>query len=114
MRSDQASWVREHVWTQHMRRDYENVGATSTCACEYGPTQHCSADRHRACHRAEPLPCPESYIARTTGQVVHMPAPYTHPTPSATGAHRTREAQVWLADRTCRWLCVCTCHDTLF
>lgn len=40
-----------------------------------------------------------------------LPGLYEHPSPSATGAHHTSTAQVWLADRVCRWVCDCECHQ---
>lgn len=111
MDEDEAVWVREHVWTQHMRRTHETVPrAASTCACQSGPTQHCQRDHHHSCDRAEALPGPEGYITRPTGQVVSLSVPYEHPTPSAAGAHRVSAAQVWLADRVCAWQCNCKCH----
>lgn len=38
--------------------------------------------------------------------------PLFHRTPTATGGHRMSEAQVWLSDRVCRWLCPCDCHTS--
>uniref|UniRef100_UPI0005925736 hypothetical protein n=1 Tax=Nocardiopsis potens TaxID=1246458 RepID=UPI0005925736 len=53
----------------------------------------------------------EGRLLRPGGEyAAEFAEPYAHPTPSATGRHRTAVAQVWLADRVCRWVCSCGCH----
>ncbi|GGV33998.1 hypothetical protein GCM10010182_67290 [Actinomadura cremea] len=84
-----AVWVRAHVWTQAMR----NAIGIPTCACHWGMTQHCANGDHHRCHRATPQPFPHTYITDRDG---HVPLD-------------TVTAQVWLADRTCRWVCPCSC-----
>lgn len=112
MPPDAAEWVRDHVWTAAMRRTYRTVpGLTSRCACECGPSSHCTNGRHDQCGRATPLPSVETFICGPDGETVACFAePYEHPTPTATGPRRTYAAQVWLADRVCAWRCPCDCH----
>lgn len=114
MNDEAAAWVREFVWTNRMRKAFADTpGAYQHCACQAGPSGHCNADRHTKCWHAdnEPQRSPEAYVCGTDGTSVLMFAePFTHPTGSATGAKRTSHAQVWLADRACRWRCPCDCH----
>lgn len=120
----EAEWVRSQVWSAAMRKTFREVPAFRTsCPCLSGPCQRCQAGQHDKCDRREPLPCVETFITDRSERVVYFAEPYQHPTFSATGAHHTRAAQVWLADRRCRYLCPCPdpCHakpvlvqDTLF
>jgi hypothetical protein len=106
-----AAWIRTHAWTPAMLKVHKHVPQFhSHCACQHGETGHCSGGQHRACVRGEPLPSCETYICGTDGQVLHLPEPFEHPSPSATGARRERAAMVWLADRVCKWRCPCSCH----
>lgn len=112
----EAAWIRGHAWTPAMRRTHRTVpGLTSTCACQSGLTSWCWHDQHGRCHRAAPLGDVHTFICGPDGEtVLSFPQPYTHPTDTATGPRRTYAAQVWLADRVCRWVCPCDCHDALF
>jgi hypothetical protein len=112
MTQDAAAWVREHVWTPAMRKTYREVPAFySTCDCQFGATQWCQTGRHDRCHRAEPLVSCATMILRRGGLYpASFTEEFTHPTPSATGPVTTSLAQVWLADRRCRWVCPCECH----
>lgn len=112
MTDEEAAWIREHVWTQPMRKTHREVpGYYSTCACQYGVTSWCQHGQCGRCHRGAPLPGPAGYVGGPGGQAVMVFAePYEHPTPSATGSHKTSMAMFWLADRVCRWVCPCTCH----
>lgn len=110
---DQAAWIRDHAWTPAMRKTHREVPAFfRTCDCQYGLTSWCQHDQHDRCHRAPPLRSVETYICDTTGTTpLAFAAPYEHRTDtSATGPQFTSLAQVWLADRVCRWVCPCTCH----
>jgi hypothetical protein len=95
-----------------MRRTYLTTpGVYTRCACEGAQTGHCSQGRHRACGRSTPLRAVETYICTPDGLVTNLPKLFRHATDtSATGPSRTSAAQVWLADRVCRWTCTCTCH----
>lgn len=97
------------------KTDREVPGFYHACACQSGLTSWCQHDQHDRCHRAEPLRSVETYICGTGGStVLAFPAPYEHRTDdSATGPQFTDLAQVWLADRVCRWVCPCNCHAAL-
>ena len=113
MSPDQAAWVREHVWTGAMRKTYREVpGFYLACACQSGLSHYCTHGACGKCHRAEPgPPSYEDLICDRTGSYpVHMAEPYEHPTQTITGPRRLRDAMVWHADRTCRWICPHTCH----
>lgn len=115
MNADAAAWIREHAWTQPMRKTFAEVpGFYLKCACQSGLTSYCQNDRHEQCHRAEPLRSHETWILRHGGaQVAHFAEVYAHETDtSATGPKFTTAAQVWLADRVCRWICPCDCEHT--
>jgi hypothetical protein len=107
-----AARIRAQVWTPAMRKTYRDVpDAFHTCACQSGASQWCQEGKHARCHRGEPLPDYETLLCRRGGEYpATFPEPFTHPTPSATGARRSQLAMVWLADRVCRWVCPCTCH----
>jgi hypothetical protein len=114
MTQGEAAWVREHAWTNGMRKQHRDAPlAAVSCACQYEATHWCSPDtnQHERCHRATPQFTWETLICDRTGiHPLHLPAPFTHPTPSPTGARRGTLAVVLLADRVCRWLCPCPCH----
>nr|WP_246425850.1 DUF6248 family natural product biosynthesis protein [Streptomonospora nanhaiensis] len=79
-----AAWVREHALPAAIRRELMAV-----CACSYGPTGHCAADRHGDCP-GHTIASPEGWITDRSSVVVG-PA-------------------VYLADRVCTWRCPCPCH----
>lgn len=106
-----AVWVREHVWTQAMRKTHADVPrAAFTCACQSGLTTWCRNGRHDLCHRAQPLVSSAGYVCGPGGLTVAFFAePYQHPYETATGFHKTSYAMFWLADRRCAWQCPCPC-----
>ncbi|WP_449060612.1 DUF6248 family natural product biosynthesis protein [Planomonospora algeriensis] len=109
--ADQAKWIRAHVWTQTMRNTHRHVPrAAASCSCQSGPSGWCLGGQHGRCQATSGLPHPETYITLKNETVVSFAVPYEHPTFSAVGAHRQAFAQVWLADRTCRYVCPCLCH----
>lgn len=69
----------------------------AVCPCQWGPTTWCTNGQHDRC-RAHTVTTPETYLATgPDGDVITT---------------QGRPIQVWLADRTCRWVCPCTCHTT--
>lgn len=100
------------TWPKHMRTTYSQTpGFFTHCACQHGITPPCQKGRHDLCGRATPLRRPEACICDQRGMVTFLPEYYQHPSDvSAVGPSRTRCAQVWLADRVCRWQCPCDCH----
>ncbi|MFB9891537.1 DUF6248 family natural product biosynthesis protein [Planobispora takensis] len=113
MTEAQAAWVREHVWTETMRRVQEtHPGFYTVCFCQRGPCAQCTGGDHERCRFPKPLFSREGMIASRTGAA---PACFAQPY-----AHRTRDgapqpttvAQVWLADRVCCWVCTCECRTT--
>lgn len=112
MPADHAEWIREHVWPKGMRKTFAEVpGFYLHCACQYGTTHWCRIGKHTKCHRATPMPSHEGFLLKLGGtHPAKFAAPLFHRTPTATGGHRMSDAQVWLADRVCLWLCPCTCH----
>lgn len=112
MTDTEAAQVRELAWTQGMRKTFSDTpGFYRACACQAGRTWHCAHGSHSSCHRAMPLRSIEAYIVGRGGGVAHLPEEYQHPTDtSAIGPRTTAAAQVWLADRVCRWVCPCECH----
>ncbi|RSN46567.1 Lsr2 family protein [Actinomadura sp. WAC 06369] len=109
MTETEAAWIREHAWLPAMRRLFASVpGYFTACACQYGMTR---CDHGERCHRREPLVLPIGSILSADGEHdARHREPYAHPTPTATGPKRTDVAQVWYADRSCRWVCDCECH----
>lgn len=110
-----AAWIREHAWTPAMRKQFGEVpGFYLMCACQFGLTTWCREGSHGRCCRAEPLRSSETYILRRGGiYPAYFAEPYAHKTDtSATGPQFTQLAQVWLADRVCRWVCPCDCEHT--
>lgn len=111
MSPEQAAWVRATVWTQGMRKIHRDTPRFYTaCPCESGPSWHCRHGAHGSCRSTTPSRSAETSITTREGRVTVFPGPYVHPTPTATGPQRTADAQVWLADRVCRWVCSCPCH----
>lgn len=110
MTADDAAWVREHVWTDGMRRVEYQVwpGCYTRCECQRDVCHQCGRGVHELCN-AIPRQSDEGMIADKTG--VHpacFKEPYKHRT--IDGPPRpTPVAQVWLADRICRWACRCDC-----
>lgn len=100
------------TWPKTMRKTYDDTpGCFTHCACQYGPTGSCERGRHDLCGRADALRACETTITRANFTVTHFPDRYHHPSDiSAIGPRRTSAAQVWLADRVCRWECPCSCH----
>lgn len=107
----EGEWVRANAWTRAMRK--EGADWRTACACQYMPTTYCTTGQHDRCHRATPSPPSwEALICDKTGiYPVYHAEPNRYPTPSLTGPKRERVAQVWLADRMCRWRCGCSCHS---
>lgn len=96
-----------------MAKDHaETPGRWHACACQW--TGPCLNDPrpgvHDRCHMGVPMAIHETLILERGGQYVAAFAhAYRYPTASATGWSRDRWAYVWLADRTCRWVCACDC-----
>ncbi|MET9923298.1 MULTISPECIES: DUF6248 family natural product biosynthesis protein [unclassified Streptomyces] len=92
MTPDQAAWVRTYALTRGVLASF---GPTLTlCACQYGPSGHCDADRHDQCgHRTHPewyeRRDPDTYLTDQAGNVL---------------------AEVHRAGQPCRWRCPCQCH----
>lgn len=107
---DQAAWIRAHAWTAAMRRE----ALPASCACQYGTCGYCVHGRHDACINRQTWPKHRiaGYVCGRGGITPPCLAePYEHETSaSATGPQFTSLAQVWLADRVCRWVCPCSCH----
>lgn len=112
MTPEAAAWVRENVWTQAMRKMFNEVpGYYLVCACQSSGPCHNSKDpgRHERCHVGVPLYRYETIISSLGGTaVLAFRQPYRYPTASATGWHHDTLAMVWLADRVCAWSCSCT------
>ncbi|MFB4312901.1 DUF6248 family natural product biosynthesis protein [Actinomadura sp. 21ATH] len=110
---DRAAWIREHAWPAAMRRTYgDTPGIYTGCPCQSGPSTWCETGRHDRCGRGEPLRSVATYICSRGGDhPATFREPYAHKTDcSATVPQHTNLAQVWLADRVCRWICPCDCH----
>jgi len=55
MTAPEAAWVRQHAWTQTMRKTYKSTPAVLVmCPCEYGPCGYCTSGHHAACAHNEP------------------------------------------------------------
>lgn len=108
--TDDAAWIRAHVWTQAMRKTFAGVpGFYTSCACQYGLTHWCKTGRHELCHRGTPNYSQATVICRRNGDPAHFAAPFEHlANIGATGPLQTASALVWYADRICRWICDCT------
>jgi hypothetical protein len=113
---ERAAWIREHAWTNAMRKQYRQTpGFYTKCPCQFGPSGHCTGGpgaRHEHCPRGVPLRSEHTMILSPGGVYpAHFTADYEHKTDtSATGPQYTSLALVWLADRVCRWICPCDCH----
>lgn len=105
MTAETAAQIRALVWPKRLQKAYaETPGFYEQCACEYGRSGHCDADRHGQCRSyagGRPVST-ETYILSRAGHVAIMP-----------GAD-AEYARVWLADRRCFWRCSCTCHTAAF
>lgn len=108
--SDQAAaWVREHAWTAEMRHLNETrPDYYPTCSCQQGPCHQCTRGAHDRCrpklqHSREAMVCDRTGVAFAA-----FAEPYAHRTIDGPPLP-TVVAQVWLADRVCRWTCPCTC-----
>lgn len=112
MPAEAAEWIRANVWTGKMRDAFLTTpGFYLECACQDGLTTFCRNDEHDECHRSTPLHDAETSICRRGGVPATFKKSFRHKAlTSATGPHRTRYAEVWLADRVCRWRCPCECH----
>lgn len=111
MTPGQAGWVREHAWTQTMRKEYREVpGYYTSCACQYGASNWCQMGQCGQCRRADPLDVYATAVVRRKGHPAFFAEPFQHPTRDACGPKHSRTAMVWLADRVCRWVCPCRCH----
>ncbi|WP_433465729.1 DUF6248 family natural product biosynthesis protein [Spirillospora sp. CA-128828] len=114
---DRAAWIRANAWTGGMRKTYREVPQSfHRCACQSGLTHWCQIGQHDRCHRAAPQRTEATVICTPGGShPAHFPADYEHKTDtSATGPRFESIAMVWHADRVCRWICPCGCHDVLF
>ena len=55
MTAPEAAWVRQHAWTQTMRKTYKSTPAVLVmCPCEYGPCGYCTSGHHAACAHNDP------------------------------------------------------------
>ena len=55
MTDSEAAWVREHAWTEAMRKTYSSTPAVlAMCPCEHGPCGNCSAGHHADCPYDKP------------------------------------------------------------
>jgi hypothetical protein len=113
MTEDHAAWVREHVWTDGMRRVENEIrpGCYTRCECQRDVCYQCGRGAHERC-MGKPRTDREGMIADKTG--VHpacFAEPYNHRTIDGP-PHPTPVAQVWLADRICRWACRCACKPS--
>lgn len=116
MPEEAADWIRQHVWTDGMRRVEFQVrpGFYTRCECQRDVCHQCSRGVHERCN-AIPRQNREGMIADKSGVA---PACFTerdrYEHVTIDGApQRTVVAQVWLADRICRWACRCDCAGTL-
>jgi hypothetical protein len=108
MTPGEAAWVRQHVWTEGMRRVETATwpGHYTRCECQRGACHQCKRGVHERC-MGRPRQSREGMICDRTG--VHpaiFATPYKHVTVDGS-PHPTPVAQVWLADRVCRWVCPC-------
>lgn len=94
-----ATWIRANAWLPFMRRQlwggptgstYDAALALSVCACTGDVCHSCEGGRHQSCDRWALKPWPEWWLT-------NRPLDYVPPT------------AVWLAGRTCRSLCPCSC-----
>lgn len=116
MPEETADWIRRNVWTDGMRRVQYQVwpGFYTRCECQRDICYQCRRGEHERCNAIPRQNC-EGMIADKTGTNPAYFAErdrYKHIT--IDGAPQpTVVAQVWLADRICRWACLCDCAGTL-
>jgi hypothetical protein len=95
-----------------MRKTHRELPlAFGSCGCQSALTTWCQEGGHGRCNRAEPMPEYETVITNKAEQIAQFASLFAHPTLSATGWHHEHVAMVWLADRVCRWVCPCECHQ---
>lgn len=115
MKTDQAAWVREHVWPSQWLRHFNHIpGPFLNCACQRPPSAECQMGRHQAC-RHDGHPINETVITTKARRAARFPDPYQHRTPAGQHgsrlAHGTNDvAWVWSAGEPCREICNCACH----
>lgn len=100
MTPDEAAWVRTNAWRKHHRSTYREIPAFYTsCACLSGPCGACDRGDHHRCMSRDraPIPSPAAYVTDRNGFVSN--AANVCP-------------DVWMVDRTCRWVCPCDCRTT--
>ncbi len=106
MTPEQAAWVRENVLRGN--RPAADLERDLRCRCQWGLSAKC---RDGQCDRCVAgVPHPETYVRGLDGQITHFAELPKHEAMTVLGPCFTRAAQVWLADRTCRWLCPCPHH----
>jgi hypothetical protein len=80
----------------HGRTGTGHPAQLTVCACQWGPTAHCSQGNHQSCRGpAHTVISPDTYLTYADGTCVMDTG-----TPVA----------VWPAGRPCQWTCPCTCH----
>lgn len=102
----EAAWVREFVWRGHQQ--VADLDYVAQCRCQWGISADCKAGNCDRCGAG--VPRAETYIRDRQGRITHLAELPKHPAMTALGPSHTRAAQVWLADRTCRWICPCPHH----
>lgn len=105
----QAAWIREHAWTDHMRRLYGyNAEHFTECGCQWGVCHDCAEHDHDRCTGRAPHRTYETVIYRPGGDMFAiLPDRFDHPTEIGRNAYRSSYAFVWLARHHCRWICAC-------
>jgi hypothetical protein len=101
MGDEDVAWIRANVWTQAMRKEHQSVpDFARTCPCQGGKTGWCQRGTARSCARCVGVVVvsPETYVTDKRGYVLSFEGGV--------------DAEVWLADRACRWRCPCECHST--
>lgn len=109
MAAADAQWVREQVWPTTWLRNYQHIPGTFTdCACHRPPSVACQRGNHQACrHDGHPI---NETVVQTSGLTpARLPHAYAHPSPVRSGINDL--AWVWPAERPCRELCTCRCHQ---
>lgn len=108
MSPDQATWVRENVWSALRLRNHNHIPSTTfACACQKPPSVECQRDWHTSC-RHDGHAINETVISTSSQRAARFPDPYEHSSPVRSG--RNDLAWVWLAGRPCREICGCVCH----
>ena len=110
----EAAWVRKHAWNGIIRAEYKRApDVMLLCGCQHGPSRWCQDGQHGGCHRECPHASAEAWVWTRRGHVAQFAEPYQHPYPWKPGRRPKQPdawAQLWLADRVCRWVCSCPCH----